>query len=248
MGVELPEEFVVMDFAGELAANGIVSYGNGLLISHFSRGGVYYLDLTTGETTQVASSEDIPGPDGLTLAPSEDGTADLLYACDNFRNRLVVFSLSFDGAGTVTAEYAGEIADSLIDGPSTSAVWGDVIANVNNRPISASLAIPDELGLGPVPYNETFQVISVDRFEALVVPVRPEEPPASAAPSMLDSNIAMMTLSPTQSPTIATETMAPTASPTDGDPSTAMPSLEFGSSSFLTTSILSVLLLLKMIR
>lgn len=127
-------------------ANGITPFAGGLLVARTTGGGIFSVDVTTNQVTQIIEGSMAPTPDGITVASD-----DILYISENALNKHDVFQLTASEGGGVVAEFLGEIASPLYDSPATCATSGSSLASVNAR-------------FSTVSPQATFQVISVDRF------------------------------------------------------------------------------------
>ena len=137
-----------------LLSPGIDGYGNGLVIGRTNPGGLYFMNLNTKETIELADPEDAPSNDGLAIAD------DLLYSAENTFNTISVWSLK--GKDNVSAKFEGRIYSDDFDFPAKITIYGNYICAVNTR--LNSLPLPDKEEASPN-YNETFYMTCVDRFD-----------------------------------------------------------------------------------
>lgn len=147
--IDISEGFAGLDFPG---VNGIVSYGDGLLIGATSSGTAYFLDLNDNSLTEVISQDGGAAQiDGMLIQD------DMLYITQ-LNNLITVWTLSGGTNGDpVTAVKEGEIASPLFDSSSVSAIIDDYIYTANIR-LGIELPAPGEEDLSM--FDEEF-VISV---------------------------------------------------------------------------------------
>jgi hypothetical protein len=112
----------------DISANGIVPYANGLLVSHFSDGSVWYVanverDDTPSFQVVIPDGEAIGG-DGIVVLD------DKLYVTQNPLNQIGVFQLGLDG-NNITASLLGNITSPLYATPATSALYDGYIYTTN---------------------------------------------------------------------------------------------------------------------
>jgi len=159
---------------------GIIPYDNGLLISHVTRGGVYYLDLTDNTTSEVIPDGTVVSGDGLCI-----GNDDILYVVQNDEaGPLTAWEMS-SSDGIVSASFIGAIESSEFDSPATCDISGDIIYVPNAR--FGSLGVPANGEEDLDSFAETFQVLGVDRLDFSITdptqaPVDAPEPTTPPGP------------------------------------------------------------------
>ena len=154
-----------------LAANGIIPYGNGLVIAHETFGAVYYLDLSDGTTSEIIPVGTVEFADGLCI----DNDAGILYIAQNPEpGPLTAWGLSLMEDGAVSAQLIGTIESNDFDSPATCDISGGNIYVPNARFGSIGFVADGEED--PSTFSETFQVVGVDRFGFSTGPT--DEPPS----------------------------------------------------------------------
>lgn len=178
--IELPEEFQASGF--DFRANGIRGYQDGLLIANTFVGSLEYLDLSTGEITNMISPGTI-APDGLCFGDS-DGE---LYIVENGSN--LVSSWQLNGTET-PATFVGNIVSEDYDSPSTCSVLDGTVWTVNARFASLGQLAPGEA-------SPTFD----GEFHIVGLPIDDFEGSPTAAPTNTETS------APTNSPGTSSSTM-----------------------------------------
>merc|ERR1712232_257089 len=116
---------------GGFESNGIVSVGNGFLISQFGSGGIYYVNPTTDVTVEVVPIGTMINADGLELVQEDNGTY-TLYVTVGSTNNLYVYKVSLeDGCEVPQVSFVSRITNDGFETPATSAVIGDTIYTAN---------------------------------------------------------------------------------------------------------------------
>lgn len=132
--------------AGGAASNGIIPYKNGLLISAYTNGSVYYLDLKTLETTELISG--LVLPDGLALKD------DTLYIVSNLP-AVYVYELSGSKKAPKSAAYVQTIVDDAFETLATGVFVDD------NTLVVADLTSSIEFGAGDFDPTSMFKAHAI---------------------------------------------------------------------------------------
>jgi hypothetical protein len=109
----------------------------------------------THDVLEIASPEDSPVNDGLSLA------GDLLYSCENQEDRISVWKLK--GKEVPSLTLLGHITNENFDFPSSGAIYGDLLYTVSMR--LAKLPFPADDEELPDIFDVDFYMTGVDRFD-----------------------------------------------------------------------------------
>jgi len=137
---------------------GIIPYGNGLLISHETNGGVYYLDISDGNTvSNVIPPGTVVFADGLCIS------GDPVYVTqNNVAGPVTGWLMALKGDNSVSAFKLGAIDSDDFDSPATCGISGENVYVTNAR---FGLGSPAEGEDDLSTFAETFQVVGVNRFD-----------------------------------------------------------------------------------
>lgn len=134
--VDLPDNFDPTK-ADDWGSNGVVSYEDGLLVSHETDGSVWYItdvEKKTADASVTPSFQEVIADGG---ALNADGLAlldDKLYVTQNYANEIGVFKLDSNAANsTLAATNLGKLTSPDFDTPSTSALYDGYIFSANSR-------------------------------------------------------------------------------------------------------------------
>ena len=118
---------------------------------------------TTGVTAEVVPTGTFNEADGLELVEEKDGTS-TLYVTVGVTNNVYVYKVSRQGGCEVPAlSFVSKIENEGYDGPSTSAVLGDMIYTANLRgQVLPLLTIPLENNTAA--FTEQFSLVGTSRL------------------------------------------------------------------------------------
>jgi len=166
------ELFKGVQCEGDLRANGIVSYGEGLIVAVYSTGGLVYVDEINNIQAPIPGAEigTLCNPDGLELVEEANGKKRLYVTagCSGSDRvglgNIVVFRIEEGSSanGPPNAILEGMIENSAYDSPATSAIIGNMIYTANAR-FATAPEFGSEVELS-ADYIETFNIIGSDRF------------------------------------------------------------------------------------
>jgi len=147
---------------GGLESNGIVSVGNGFLISQSGSGGVYYVNPTTDVTVEVIPEGTMLSADGMECVEEDNGTMTLYVTVGN-TNDLYVYKVRSDvGCEVPHVSFVSRITNVGYDSPATSAVLGDMIYTANLRGATVPFGKPGEEN--PDEFAERFTLVGASRL------------------------------------------------------------------------------------
>lgn len=130
---------------------GITSYKNGLIVSNYQVGGLFYYNFETGLTTQFVHRWDLPNPSGLTIHDEKY----LFVAYGD--NRIGMWKLKSGPNDTIKASDKGSFMADELDGPRSVIFEGNMLFTVNSRLNSLE---PPALNEGSVDYfSEDFELV-----------------------------------------------------------------------------------------
>lgn len=160
IGDVIADPFVTVFFYFQ---QGIVPYGNGVLIGTTFVGALHFVDPDTGNVTEVLPPSSINFVDGMETHTEDNGKV-LLYITENLGNVISVWELTeSDTSDAPIAEKVGFLTSADFDTPTTSAIVGDLIWSVNAR--FASIGFPAVGEADPSNFTETFDVVAVERSD-----------------------------------------------------------------------------------
>lgn len=122
--IALPKD--LFDSSVRPEANGIVVYGEGLIVCRYTSGGLYYVNVETGTVNEFVTPEITgSGLDGLAY----DEVNQLLYTITS--ERVLVYAIQGTDKNTITGNFVGVIISDLFATAATGAIQGDKLVVTN---------------------------------------------------------------------------------------------------------------------
>ena len=148
---------------------GIAGYKNGLIVSNFRVGGLYWVNPQTQQTTELVQREELPMPTGLVV----DNENNRVYVTSSYPYSVSVWKLKMNnrnkkhvGVGDddetdhrpPRASYKGAIVSELLDDPRSITLLEGYLYCVNSKAKSTGLPAQDE---NQPWFNEEFNMVEV---------------------------------------------------------------------------------------
>jgi hypothetical protein len=119
---------------------GIVGYMGGLIVSNFRLGGLFFVNVTSGETVEMLDRELLPMPSGLVIDDQS------LYVTQCYPDSVSVWRLKEprEGEFAPRAKHRETIISDQFDDPRSSAIVNGYLYTVNSRMKSTGLPAEGE--------------------------------------------------------------------------------------------------------
>lgn len=148
--INLPRPF--RGRAERASANGLVLYKGGLIVVHFERSTIFFVDLRNRNKLQrILPDGALGGADGLAL--ERRGKRTLLFVAQNVENQVSVWRLSMNKRRKVAVKFAKKFTDPRLKFPTTVAVSDEFVVATSDR-------LNEQDFFEPVPENVTLGLVA----------------------------------------------------------------------------------------